>query len=87
MIYRHDLLRWRRKRTGDSYADIAERAGISRMAVCDTVRGENSRTAEVDPSGSTIKQTFIAMGLDPKYAFDDKLKEHQFRRAVVEAAR
>lgn len=87
MIYRHDLLRWRRQQTGDSYATIAAKARISRMAVCDTVRGRNSRNDEVDPTGSTIKRTFKAMGLDPKYAFDDTLRKINFGDAVIEAAR
>lgn len=87
MNYRHDLLRWRRQRTGDTYAALAYKTGLSRMAVCDTVRGKNSRNDAVDPYASTIMKTFKALGLDPKYAFDFKIKERQFRRAVVEAAR
>lgn len=87
MNYRHDLLRWRREQTGATYAELATRTGLSRMAVCDAVRGRNSRNDAVDPYASTIMKTFKALGLDPKYAFDFKLKERQFRRAVVVTAR
>ena len=57
------------------------------MAVCDTVRGRNSRNGSVDPAASTIRKTFKALGLDPKYAFDFKIKKVDFRRAVSVTAR
>ena len=81
MNYRHDLLRWARERSGASYRELEERSGVSRMTLCDTVRGET------DPTATTLKATFEALGLDPKYALDFKLKEAQFRRAVVGTAR
>jgi transcriptional regulator with XRE-family HTH domain len=86
MNYRYDLAQWRRKETSDSYAVLSERCGLSRTTLCDTVRGKNARGV-VDPSASTIAKTFKALGLDPKYALDFKLKKAEFRRAVVVTAR
>lgn len=80
MNYRYDLLKQRRLQTGDKYEDIAARADLSINAVWKTVNGKT------DPSASTLKAVFEAMGLDPSYAlnFDKRLK---FRRAVVATAR
>jgi transcriptional regulator with XRE-family HTH domain len=81
--YRYDLLKWALTQTKESYRSIAARSGVSRMTLCDTVRGVS------DPTASTIKATFTAFGIDPKYALDFKLKRAefpQFRCAVVEAA-
>lgn len=75
--YRHDLLRWRRKLTGDSYQDLADISGLSRTTLCDTVRGV------IDPSASTIKKTYKALGLDPKYALDFSLRKSEFPCAVI----
>jgi len=87
MNYRYDLAQWRRKQTGESYGAIAERAGIARQVVYETVRGENSKGLPANPKVETIKVTFQGLGLDPKYALDFKLKKSEFRRAVVATAR
>lgn len=81
MKYRYDLLQWRRKRTGDKYEAIAEAAGLSVNAAWKTINGKT------DPSATTLKKIFCAMGLDPKHALNDELQESQFRRAVVATAR
>lgn len=82
MNYRYDLLNWRRaKLDNPPYEDLAERSGISSTTLCDAFRGV------IDPRASTLKAIFEAMDLDPKYAMDFRLKENQFRRAVVVTAR
>lgn len=81
MNYRFDLLQERRKQTGDKYEEIAEVAGVSLNAVWKTVNGKT------DPSASTMKAVFTAMGLDPRCALDFKLRKSQVRRAVVATAR
>lgn len=83
MNYRYDLLQWRRERTRDTYDSIAAKASLSKSTVWEVVRGDD----DIDPNASTITKTFIALGLDPKYALDFSLKKTQFRRAVVETAR
>lgn len=81
MNYRHDLLRWRRKKTGANYEDIAALAGLSLNATWKTINGKT------DPSASTMRGVFEAMGLDPKHALNFELNESQFRRAVVATTR
>lgn len=78
--YPYELLQWRRERTGDSYQEIATRAKISLNAAWKIINGKT------DPSASTLKRTFTAMGLNHKYALC-QLDESQFRRAVVLTAR
>lgn len=86
MNYRHDVARWQKRVTKVSYATLRARSGLSRTTLCDTVRGKNARGI-VDPTASTIAKTFKALGLDPKYALDFKLKKAEFRRAVLVTAR
>lgn len=81
MNFRLDLLQWRFE-TGDfTYEGVARDAGLSPNAVWKLIKGLS------DPSASTLKATFEAMGLNLKYVFDFNLKKTQFRRAVVATAR
>ena len=86
MNYRHDLLQWRRERTGATYAQLSDLSGLRRGVICDVVRGKTNKGA-TNPTVATIRATYRALGLDPKYALDFSLKKNQFWRAVVEAAR
>jgi predicted transcriptional regulator len=81
MDYRHDLLRWRRAETGETFQELADRSGVSSTTICDAFRGV------LDPRASTIKAIFKATGLDPKFALDFSLRKSEFRRAVVETGR
>jgi transcriptional regulator with XRE-family HTH domain len=81
MSYRYDLLQWRKEQTGQSYEAIADNAGLALSAAWKIILGK------VDPSASTLIKIFMAMGLDPRYALAPDLKESQFWRAVVRAAR
>ena len=81
MEYRYDLLEWRREKTGESYNLIADRCGLSKSTVWLIIGGRTN------PTASNINGVFKAMGLDPKFAFDFKLTEKGFRRAVVVTAR
>jgi transcriptional regulator with XRE-family HTH domain len=81
MDYRHDFLREKQDVTGDTYERISERAGLSKNTVYLVIQGKTN------PTASTLRATFQAVGVDPKYAFDFKLRRSDFRRAVVEAAR
>lgn len=83
MDYRHDLLIWRYNELNPppTCRELAEKAGVSHTTVNDTLRDE------VKPTFSTISKMFIALGLDPKFALDFKLKKTEFRRAVVDTAR
>lgn len=68
MDYRHDILRRKRKELGVSYERIANKSGLSLNATWEAINGK------VDPSASTLKKLYTAMGLDPRCAFDFKLK-------------
>lgn len=75
--HRCDLLQWRRKEEKLGYEQIAERAKVSVNAAWKTVGGKG------DPSASTMKAVYKAMGLDPKFALDDRLEEIDFHLAVL----
>lgn len=79
MDYRHDLFEWASE--GETYSAIADRCDLSKNTVYLIITGKTN------PTASSINSISKALGLDPKFALDFKLKEHQFRRAVVEAAR
>lgn len=81
MEYRHDLFEWRRGKQGESYDAIADKCGLSKNTAYLIITGQTN------PTASSINRISRALGLDPKYALDFKLKASQFRRAVVEAAR
>jgi transcriptional regulator with XRE-family HTH domain len=81
MDYRHDLFEWRRERTGETYDAIADRCELSKNTVYLIILGKTN------PTASSINRISRALGLDPKFALDFKLRKNQFRRAVVEAAR
>lgn len=80
MEYRHDLAEWRRKKTGESYDTLAERCGLSKSTIWQFVEGK------ANPTASSITGIFKALGLNPKFALDFEIEEHQFRRAVVSKA-
>lgn len=89
--FRYDILTWWRGETGQTYDAIAIAAGLSRNTVYLVHNGET------DPTASTLKSIFVAVGLKPEIAMNFKLPEpnarwskrkmNEFRRAVVEAAR
>ena len=79
--FRLDLAQWRFRKAGFTYEGVADAAGLSLNAVWKLLTGKT------DPSASTIKAMFLAMGMNPKYAMDFDLKETQFWRAVVRSAR
>lgn len=81
MNYRHDLFQWRRDKRGDTYDQVADRCDLSKNTVYLIIEGKTN------PTASSITEVAKALGLDPKFALDFKLKASQFRRAVVEAAR
>lgn len=81
MSFRLDILQWRFK-TGDfTYEGVADKADLSPNAVWKLIKGKS------DPTSSTLKAIWVAMGLNLKYVFDDNLKKSQFWRAVVVTAR
>jgi hypothetical protein len=79
--YNQKLLKWQfvnLQRQGETYRSISERSGVPQTTLCETVNGTTR------PFPGTIKKTFLALGLDPKYAFDTDLKKpSQFRLAVL----
>jgi transcriptional regulator with XRE-family HTH domain len=79
--FRLDLAQWRFEKGGFTYEGVAAGSGLSLNAVWKLLKGKS------DPSTTTVKAAFIAMGLDTKYAMNFDLKETQFRRAVLPAAR
>jgi transcriptional regulator with XRE-family HTH domain len=81
MSFRLDLVQWRFENGGFTYEGVADAADLSANAVWKFIKGKG------EPSASTLRAVFEAMGLDPKQAFNDKLKRSQFRRAVVATAR
>lgn len=81
MNYRHDLFEWQRDERGESYDQIADRCGLSKNTVYLIIGGKTN------PTASSINRVSRALGLDPKFALDFKLRKHQFRRAVVVTAR
>lgn len=81
MYFRLDLVQWRFDEGGFTYEGVAKDADLSCNAVWKLIKGKS------DPSASTLKATFEAMGLNPKHALDFDLKKSQFRRAVVATAR
>jgi transcriptional regulator with XRE-family HTH domain len=81
MDYRHDLFQWRRENRGDTYNDVAGRCELSKNTVYLIIEGKTN------PTASSINEVSRALGLDPKFALDFKLRKNQFRRAVVVTAR
>lgn len=79
--FRLDLVQWRFEEGGFTYEGLAEAADLSPNAVWKIIKGQS------DPSASTLKALFPAMGLDLQHVFNDKLKKSQFRRAVIATAR
>jgi transcriptional regulator with XRE-family HTH domain len=79
--YRSDLFQWRFEIVGASYDDIADRCGISKDTAWRIINGKTN------PHASSINRISKALGLEPKFALDFKLRKRQFRRAVVATAR
>jgi len=79
--YNQKLLKWRfeiLQRQGETYRSISERSGVPQTTLCETINGTTR------PFPGTIKKTYLAVGLNPKYAFDHDLKKpSQFRLAVL----
>ena len=77
--YNQKLLKWRYetlKRQGQTYRALSEDSGVPQATLCDVINGK------VRPFPNTIKKTFLAVGLDPQYAFSD-LKRSQYHLAVL----
>lgn len=77
--YHQPLLKWQfdqLKRQGETYRSLSVRSGVPQATLCDVINGN------VRPFPNTIKKTFLAVGLDPKYAYSD-LKKRQFHLAVL----
>lgn len=79
--YNQKLLKWQfdnLKRKGETYRSLSERSGVPQTTLCETVNGTTR------PFPATIKKAFLALGLNPKYAFDHDLKnKSQFPVAVL----
>lgn len=83
MANRHDynqsLLKWQfenLKRQGETYRSLSERSGVPQSTLCETINGATR------PFPGTIKKTFVAVGLNPDYAFRS-LKKADFHLAVL----
>jgi len=77
--YHQPLLKWRftqLKRQGETYHSISERSGVPQATLCDTINGTKR------PFPGTIKKTFLALRLNPQYAYSD-LKKRDFHLAVL----
>lgn len=77
--YNQPLLKWQfenLKKQGETYRSISERSGVPQATLCDTINGTTR------PFPKTIKRTFLAVGLNPDYAFRD-LKKRNFHLAVL----
>lgn len=77
--YNQKLLKWQfdnLKREGQTYRTLSEGSGVPQATLCDVINGK------VKPFPSTIKKTFLAVGLDPDYAFRE-LKRSQYHLAVL----
>lgn len=79
--YNQKLLKWRfdeLKRRGETYRSISVRSRVPQATLCDTINGTTR------PFPETIQKTFVALGLNPKYAFDPDLKKKDdFHLAVL----
>ena len=77
--YHQPLLKWRfdqLKLQGETYRSISVRSRVPQATLCDVINGN------VRPFPNTIKKTFLAVGLNPHYAFSD-LKKRDFHLAVL----
>lgn len=81
MDYRYDLYQWQREKLRVTYDQVASRCDLSKNTVYLIIEGKTN------PTASSINEVSKALGLDPKFALDFKLRKNQFRRAVVVTAR